>query len=92
MPPKYDFYEVVRIIRLEERYAPIVECEGTILGQAQNEDDWSYAVAIENTGVTWYLPESALVPTGRRPCRSDFYNGEAVKVGVTHTGEGFLME
>lgn len=91
---KFDFYEVVKIITDDPKYAEVNGKEGAILGMAQNSDGiWGYAVEIFDEIDGWSFPEDALVTLGYKMKREDFYTGETIRVEVDPvTGEGKISD
>jgi hypothetical protein len=88
--PKYDFYEIVRVISPKKRGH-----EGAVLGRAQNENGkWGYAVALySDDKLVWDFQEDELEPTGRKDRRESFYDGTTIRVQVDpDTGEGTIVD
>ena len=82
---KFDFYDVVEIVPGNAReYQEIVGRRGAVLGMAQDENTctWYYAVSLESNGEVSQIPENNLIATGDKKKRSDFYDGDSIKVRV----------
>lgn len=85
---RYEFYEVVTV-----KSGSASGLEGAVVGRAQEENRWYYAVYIYEHGEVWSLPEEYLEPTGRTDERATFYDGTSVKVRVDpETGEGSVAD
>jgi Immunity protein 31 len=83
MKAKFQFYEVVRILEGQGVRSHLVGREGVVSGSAQNDKgEWSYAVFIPSTELTWSFDETNLAATGEFRKREDFYSGESIKVKV----------
>jgi hypothetical protein len=92
--PKFEFYEVVRVISCtKNKPVRLLGAEGAILGRAQGDDNaWSYAITFDGEDSNWMFMEADLEPTGRSKRREDFYDGSSVKVVVDPvTGKGRLI-
>ncbi len=64
-PPKYGFYEVVRV-GAGSGLDNLVGLEGAVIAISEEEDDrWGYDIYIYSLGETRTLPEEDLEPTGR---------------------------
>lgn len=89
---RFNFYDVVQVQTSNSSLQDgLVGQIGTILGMAQNEKTgvWTYSVSIEPDGDVWNIDEVHLQATGATKSRSEFYDGESVKVLVDPvTGEG----
>ena len=89
---RFNFYDVVQIQGSDG--APldgVLGKTGTILGMAKNDKTgvWTYSVSIDPDGDVWSIDEPYLQSTGETKTRSDFYDGESIKVLVNpETGEG----
>jgi hypothetical protein len=95
--PKFEFYEVVRVISCAKDVpVRLLGAEGAILGRTQGDQgdiEWSYAVTFEGEINTWIFMEAELEPTGRFKRREDFYDGSSIRVIVDPaTGEGCVIE
>jgi hypothetical protein len=90
MNPKFKFYEVVGICGNREEFKPVAGRRAAVLGMSECDDGrWIYSVSILDSGETWCIEESELVPTGALMRREDFYDGSSVSVLVdSDTGEG----
>lgn len=93
MKNKFDFYEVVKINSKNSALGKINGKEGVVLGMAQDDGNWSYAVSVENKG--WSTLEEDLLPTGKFAKRSDFYSDDEtsrIKVVVDKNGKGRIKD
>ena len=88
-PPKFEFYEKVRIAGAVPDLAPVAGKLGAVLGRAENEDgSWGYAVHVYDERSCWDIDEEQLEPTGEFDKRETFYDGTAIRVSP----EGELLE
>ena len=81
MASKFRFYEIVRVKSNYKRTNLIGE-EGAILGMAEDEGKWSYAVSLYSKGKSYSFNEEDLEPTGKMDKRESFYDGSSVTVKV----------
>lgn len=90
-PPKFQFYEHVRVhpARPEDREAAGL-C-GAVLGRTEAADGWSYGVFLFALDRVWCFAETELESTGHFGRREDFYSGESFRVRVDAAGRGHLV-
>lgn len=93
MEAKFDFYEIVRIKKDISLPQKLYGKEGTVLGKVQdNNGIWYYSVSMPiDENLCWDFKESQLEKTGKHQKRSDYYNGDSMKVKVDpETDEGYI--
>jgi hypothetical protein len=92
-PPKFDFYEEVRILSGDPKVARLVGQVGVVLGRTETEDrqTWCYAVQLTNERAGYCFFESELETTGNHFLREDFYDGTSVRVLVDNRGRGTIV-
>ena len=77
---QFSFYEEVLVRSSREELAEVLGERGVILGMAEKEGRWSYAVMIESSGICWSVEAGDLSRTGRIRTREEFYDGASVRV------------
>jgi hypothetical protein len=93
MGPKFDFYEVVRVLPCDIVPARLWGTLGVVLGLTDDEGSvgWEYAVQMfSDDDLCWQLPERTLQSDGRKLTRQELYADDSVTVIVdpkTGTGE-----
>ena len=70
---KFKFYELVKVINEDPKYSEIYGKVGCILGMAEGEEEWGYAISFYDEMEGWDVMESDLESTGKFGKRSDFY-------------------
>jgi hypothetical protein len=89
-PAKFRFYEVVRVISQKA-----LGQEGAVLGMADDEHGWGYAVSLYSTGICTDFSEEELEATGRMDRRETFYDDDEPHIRVAvdpATGKGRIVE
>lgn len=92
--PKFQFYEVVRVISDDPELAEIHGETGAILGLSEHGDpEYEYGVFIDRDEVVWSVSESALEATGIVKQRADFYDDNlSIRVQVDEQGHGTIAD
>jgi hypothetical protein len=92
--PKFQFYEVVRVVSNQPELVEIQGETGAILGLSEHgEPEYEYGVFIERDGFLWSVAESDLETTGVFLQRSDFYDDKvSIRVQVDGQGRGTLAD
>jgi hypothetical protein len=84
-----DFYAVVKVRKLSALPAAVRDREGIVTGRAQTAAGrWNYSVWIRGLNKSYYLPHSALMPTGVILKRDELYGGQSIRVRVDRNGVG----
>jgi hypothetical protein len=92
--PKFQFYEVVRVLSNSPELAEIHGETGAILGMTEDgEPDFEYGVFIEPNESVWSVAESNLESTGIIKQRADFYDDtQVIHVQVDSEGRGTIAD
>jgi hypothetical protein len=92
--PKFQFYEVVRVLPICADLAEIHGETGMILGLSEHGDpEYEYGVFIESNGYLWSVPESNLESTAVIKQRADFYDDtKVIHVQVDSQGCGTIAD
>lgn len=90
--PKFQFYEVVRVISDDPELAEIHGETGAILGLSEHGDpEYEYGVFINRDEIVWSVAEHDLESTGVFLKRADFYDDSvSIRVQVDEQGRGTL--
>jgi hypothetical protein len=79
--PKFQFYEIVRVLPRLVELSEIHGETGAILGLSESaEPEYEYGVFIERDEIVWSVPESSLESTHVIKQRADFY--KAIRLPV----------
>ncbi len=92
--PKFQFYEVVRVISNNPELAEIQGETGAILGLSEHGDpEYEYGVFIDRDGLLWSVAEHDLESTGIIKQRADFYDDKvSIRVQVDEQGRGTVAD
>lgn len=92
--PKFQFYEIVRVLSNSPELAEIHGETGSILGISEHgEPEYGYGVFIDRDDCVWSVPESNLESTGVIKQRADFYDDNVViRVQVDADGHGSIAD
>lgn len=91
--PKFQFFEIVRVIGKAPDLAEVRGEYGAIVGRADHEDGtYSYGVFIYREERCWQIAEDALKPTGQHTDREALYDGTSVRVRVDEDGKGYIVD
>jgi hypothetical protein len=85
-----DFYAEVKVGDIPDS-PEISGKQGVIIGRAEQDGRWSYAVWVEGVGELYHVTHEKLTPTGRQFRREDFYGGESIRVRVDKNGDGTIV-
>ena len=92
LPPRFKFYEEVRITSSRPETVSVEGVVGVIFGVSEQEGSWSYAVFILRLSEVWGLDEAEIESTGVCYSREDFYSGESIRVEVDANGQSTLID
>ncbi len=88
--PKFDFYEVVKVISKDKN--KIFGNEAVVLAKGQNDQgEWGYTISVQDD-CAWDVEEHQIESLGRFKKKEDLFTGKSVKVHVNEDGEGYLKE
>lgn len=92
--PKFQFYEVVRVISADPELAEIRGETGPILGLSEHgEPEYEYGVFIDRDGMLWSVAERDLQSTGEIKQRADFYDDNvSIRVQIDEQGRGAVAD
>ena len=79
-PSPFAFYEVVVIESSRPELRDVAGERGVIMGMAEEDGQWSYAVSIESRGTSWSVFKSDIKSTGEVRRREEFYDGSSIRV------------
>lgn len=79
-PSPFAWYEEVMIASSDNALSEINGERGVILGMAEADGLWSYAVLIESTNICWSVEATALLTTGRIRKREELYANTSIRV------------
>lgn len=92
--PKFQFYEVVRVLSNSPELAEIHGETGAILGISEHgEPEYEYGVFIDRDDCVWSVSESNLESTGVIRQRADFYDDNiSIRVQVDEQGRSTIAD
>ena len=92
--PKFQFYEIVRVVSNDPELTEIHGERGAILGMSQDDSgEYAYGVFIDRDETCWCIPESELQATGEIAERSAFYDDNtSIRVRVDEQGRGHIVD
>jgi hypothetical protein len=89
-PPKFGFYEKVRINCSAAGKREVNGALAAVLGMSRGKGgQWVYAVHVYKAGICWSVGEDELKATGEFDSRDRFYDGSSIKVKASEE-EGSL--
>lgn len=91
MESKFNFFEIVKVTSILEKYKKIHGCEGVVLGKSQKENgSWNYAVGFSDN--SWSIDEEGLETTGKFSSENEVYPGDHITVQVQRDGTGKIRD
>lgn len=88
--PKFQFYEIVRVVSRNDELTEIQGQRGAILGMSEDVDNTvRYGVFIFRDEICWNLDEDDLEAADECARREDFYDGTSIHVQVDEEGRGW---